>query len=51
MLVPDMEVGRLSLINCWNNATTKYVSFHGVTPFYLITARTFRIGVYSTICV
>ena len=35
MLVPDIEVGRLSLINCWNYATTKQLSFHGVAPFYL----------------
>ena len=25
MLVPDIEVGRLLLINCWNYTTTKHV--------------------------
>ena len=38
MLVPDIEVGRLSLINCWNYATTKQLSFHGVAHFTLLTS-------------
>ena len=34
MLVPDIKVGRLSLINVLELHDDK-VSFHGVTPFYL----------------
>ena len=32
MLVPDMEVGRLPLINSWNNATTKVRKFSRSYP-------------------